>query len=58
MPKFTKEQLDAATAEFFEDGLDDHVLECNHISGAGNNGPITVYKKQERQNGRSEAASE
>lgn len=58
MARFTQEQLDAATAEFFADGLDDHVLEWNHLPAAGHNGPITVYKRQERQNGSSEAASE
>lgn len=56
MPKFTQEQIDQATAEFFgEQG--DAYLEWSLIPGAGENGPITVYKLGEA-NGNDEAPSE
>ena len=56
MPKFTQEQINQATAEFFgEQG--DAYLEWSLIPGAGNNGPIISYKKED-QNGNDEAPSE
>ena len=42
MPKFTQEQLDQATAEFFSENVPP-VL----VPGAGNNGQIVIYKKEE-----------
>ena len=49
--KFTQDQLDEAVAEFFCENIPP-VL----VPGAGNNGSIIVYKKDE--NGPSQAASE
>ena len=41
--KFTQDQLDEAVAEFFcEKGTE--YLEFSVLPGAGNNGPITLYK--------------
>jgi len=54
MPKFTQDQLDEAVAEFFADP--DASIERGTLPGAGNNGPITMYRKDE--NGTSQAASE
>jgi hypothetical protein len=57
MARFTQEQIDQATAEFFGESGSDY-LECSFIPGAGNNGPITTYKLPEVPNGAIEAASE
>ena len=53
--KFTQEQVHEAMAEFFTENGEAH-LECSFIAGAGNNGGITVYKKEE-QNGKDERPS-
>jgi hypothetical protein len=51
MARFTQEQIDQATAEFFADP--DASIEWGLLPGAGNNGPITVYKL-ERSDGQDE----
>jgi hypothetical protein len=51
MPKFTQEQIEQAKAEFFADP--DASIEWGLLPGAGNNGPITVYKL-ERSDGQDE----
>ena len=51
--KFTQEQLDEAVAEFFCENIPP-VL----VPGAGNNGSIIVYKKEEIDQGPLEKASE
>ncbi len=53
--KFTQDQLNEAVAEFFADP--DASIEWGLLPGAGNNGPITVYKL-EKSDGTSQAASE
>ena len=47
--KFTKDQLKEAVTEFLDESAMPEVL-----SGAGNNGSITVYKKEETENGQDE----
>ena len=54
--RFTQEQIDQATAEFFGD-----YVAPVHVPGAGNNGSIIVYKnasQQKEENGNDETASE
>jgi hypothetical protein len=51
--KFTEDQLDEAVAEFFCENIPP-VL----VPGAGQNGPIIVYKKEEVERGPIEIASE
>jgi hypothetical protein len=50
--RFTQDQLDQAKAWFFEN----NTVVPVHVPGAGNNGSIIVYKKEE--NGNDETASE
>lgn len=53
MARFTQEQLDQATAEFFSENVPPSVL-----PGAGSNGQIIIYKKEEDIRGAIETASE
>jgi hypothetical protein len=53
MARFTQEQIEQAKAWFFENNTVVPVL----VPGAGNNGPIIAYKKED-QNGNDEAPSE
>ena len=55
MARFTQEQIEQAKAEFFADP--DASIEWGLLPGAGNNGPITVYKL-EKSDGQNETASE
>ena len=55
MARFTQEQLEQAKAEFYADP--DASIERGTLPGAGNNGPITLYKL-EKSNGNGETASE
>ena len=55
MARFTQEQIEQAKAEFFADP--DASIEWGLLPGAGNNGPITVYKL-ERSDGSNENPSE
>jgi hypothetical protein len=50
--KFTQDQVQEAMAEFFSETVDHQVL-----AGAGNNGPIVIYKLNEVQNGTNERPS-
>ena len=54
--KFTQDQLDQATAEFFGD--ENLSIEWGLRPASGLNGPITVYNKVEVQSGNDETASE
>lgn len=47
--KFTQDQLEQAMAEFFGD---QEAVEYQVLPGSGNNGPITMYRKDE--NGQNE----
>ena len=55
MARFTQEQIDQATAEFFSD--ENMSIEWGMRPASGLNGPITVYNKVEP-NGNDETASE
>ena len=56
MARFTQEQIEQATAEFFQEQGETYV-ECTFLPGAGNNGAITTYKLGE-QNGNDQAESQ
>ena len=56
MARFTQEQIDQATAEFFGD--ENLSIEWGLRPAVGLNGPITVYNKVEVQSGNDETASE
>jgi hypothetical protein len=55
MAKFTKEQVEQAKAEFFQD--ENMSIEWGMRPASGRNGPITIYTKVEP-NEQNETASE